>query len=110
MPLHVTVTLRPFGTLAGLALRLAGTVVLVVVVAVLFAGLGSAALATVAVLVMVVPCGVPALTRTTSVKRDDVPQPRAGFVHVTVPVPPTGGRLGQSHPPGVAGGVIDLKV
>ena len=52
----------------------------------------------VAVLEMIVPPAVPALTLTTSVKTA-LPTPRVAIEQLTLPVPPTAGVL-QDHPPG----------
>jgi hypothetical protein len=64
----------------------------VVAVAVLFAMLGSVDVAViVAVFVMTVVLGVPALTLTTRVNEALAPAARLAMVQVTVPVPPTAG-------------------
>ncbi len=62
----------------------------------------------VAVLVMVAPGWVPALTRTTRVKLTLAPGARsAAAVQLIAPVPPTAGTVPQVQP---AGGVMDWKV
>lgn len=85
-------------------------------VAVLFVKLGSVVVELiVAVSLIAVPCGVPAVTFTTTV---NVPAPGAtlGFVQLMVPVPPTTG-VEQAHPAGnetdwkvVFGGVTSVKL
>src|SRR5260370_720215 len=53
----------------------------------------SVGLATVAVLVMLLPAGVLELTWTTTVKVAEPPAARVGAVPLIVPMPPTGGLL-----------------
>ena len=55
---------------------------------------------------MLVPEGVPEFTFRTSVKLAVAFTARLGSLQVMVPVPPTGGVVGQVHP---AGGVMDWK-
>src|SRR5947209_3594350 len=61
----------------------------------------------VAVSAMLVPEGVPAFTCKISVELAVAPKARLGSLQVIVPVPPTGGVVGQVHP---AGGVMDWKL
>src|SRR6266508_4341572 len=89
------------------AQRSAATPTTVVVLAVLFAELGSAvAENTVAVFVITVPLAVPGLTFTTSVNDAEVEAASAPIVQVWVPVPPTTNDE-QLHP---AAGVNERKV
>jgi hypothetical protein len=76
-------------------------------VALLFPELGSVvAELTVAVSLMAVPAGVPAVTFTTAGKLAE-PVAKLGFVQVIVPALPATGRV-QDHPPGI--GVNDTNV
>jgi hypothetical protein len=71
-------------------------------------GVGSAvALDTVAVLVMVVPLAVPAVTFTTTVKIEEALATCVGLVNVNVPVPPAGTASVRLQPAGV---VTDTSV
>src|SRR6266511_3107005 len=89
------------------AQRSAATPTTVVVLAVLFAELGSAvAENTVAVFVITVPLAVPELTFTTSVNDAALNGASIAIVQVWVPVPPTASG-GQLHP---AAGVTETKV
>lgn len=74
----------------------------VVAVAELLPGVGSVvALDTLAVLVMVVPLAVPAVTCTTTVKTLDAPEASDALVYVSVPVPPAGTASVRVQPAGV---------
>ena len=71
-------------------------------------GVGSVVvLDTVAVFVIVVPVGVPAVTFTTTVKILDAPAASVGLVKVRVPVPPLGTESVRVQPAGV---VTDTRV
>jgi hypothetical protein len=89
----------------------------VVAVAELLPALGSSGELAVAVLEMIVPPGVPALTFTTRVIVTLEPLARVGPEQVTAPVPPTTGVVGHVQPPValternvVFAGVESLKV
>src|SRR6266540_972909 len=71
----------------------------VVAVAELLPALGSSGELAVAVLEMIVPPGVPALTFTTRVIVTLEPLARVGPEQVTPPVPPTTGVVGHVQPP-----------
>ena len=71
----------------------------VVSVSELSPALGSSGELAVAVLVMIVPPGVPALTFTTRVIVTLEPLARVGPEQVTAPDPPTTGVVGQVQPP-----------
>src|SRR5262245_5023961 len=74
----------------------------VVAVAELLPDVGSVvALDTLAVLVMVVPLAVPAVTWTTTVKTLEALAGCVGFVNVSVPVPPAGTASVRVQPAGV---------
>ena len=74
----------------------------VVAVAELLPAAGSAvALDTLAVLVMIVPLVVPAVTFTTTVKILEAPAACVALVNVSVPVPPTGTASVRVQPDGV---------
>src|SRR6185369_2301648 len=72
----------------------------VVAVPVLLAGVGSVVvLAAVALLLMVAPFAVLALTFTTIVNTADYPAATAGLANTTLPVPPTEGAVGVQPTP-----------
>jgi hypothetical protein len=77
-------------------------VTVVVVVALLLAGLGSEVmLVTVAVFVMMVPAGVAALTFAVNANVAVAPLAKVAKVAITVPVPPTGGVVNVAAGPEV---------
>lgn len=88
----------PAGTESGVPVLVTAIspdpLVVVVVAAVLLAGVGSGVGdEALAVLVIVVPAAVPGLTRTTRVIAAGVPVERLPVVHETLPVPPTAGDV-----------------
>src|SRR5215813_8471864 len=92
----------PLGERCLLIARAALLWTVVVAVAELLPGVGSVvALETLAVLVMIVPLAVPAVTFTTTVKTLDPPEASDGFVNVSVPVPPAGTASVRDQPAGV---------
>jgi hypothetical protein len=80
----------------------AGALTVVVAVAELFPATGSVSVVVaLAVFVIMVPFGVPTLTRTTSEKLAEALEANDGLVHETVPVPPAGGVLQVNAGPAV---------
>ena len=89
--------------------RSAALLTVVVAVALLFPGVGSVVVElTVAVLVIVEPLGVAALTLTTSEKVAVAPAARVAMFAVIVPVPPTAGEVIEEPGPEVC--ITETKV
>src|SRR5689334_10058056 len=84
-----------------------GSTVVVAVFELLPGTLSTTELEAVAVLLMMVPPVVPALTLTTTVKLAVEPPAADGLVNISVPVPPAGTASARLHP---AGSVAETNV
>src|SRR2546423_3819101 len=92
----------PLGERCLLIARSALVWTVVVAVAELLPGVGSVvAFVSVAVLLMIVPLAVPAVTFTTTVKILEALAASVGLVNVNVPVPPAGTASVRDQPDGV---------
>ena len=101
----------PLGERCLLIARSALLWTVVVAVAELLPGVGSAVvLDTLAVLVMIVPLAVPALTFTVTVKILEALAGSVGLVNVRVPVPPAGTASVRVQPVGAGAGLTETNV